>query len=95
MPFEAGVSGNPAGRPKNAKRFGEALDRAIAQDEGKQLRKAAESLLNLAANGEMSAIKELADRLDGKSHQSMDIGNPDGTSIFSGIERVILKHDQT
>ena len=93
MPWEPGQSGNPEGA-KKYKRFSDALDRAIAQDDSKRLRKAAENLLDMAADGELQAINALADRLDGKPHQSTDVGNPDGTALFAGIERVILKHDK-
>lgn len=71
MPFKPGESGNPDGRPKDYK-FLAALNRAIAQDEGKKLRSAAEKLLALASAGEPWAVKELADRLDGKPKQSVD-----------------------
>ena len=93
MPWKAGESGNPGGRLKE-KQFLAALQRAIAADDGVQLRKAAEQLLKCAANGEGWAIKELADRLDGKAHQSVDMSNPDGTPLFSAIERVIIEPKQ-
>lgn len=50
-----------------------ALTRALAQDNGMRLRKAAEQLLDLAAAGEPWAVKEIADRLDGKSVQAVDL----------------------
>lgn len=61
--------GAPAGNQNAAKSrlFYGALQRAIAQDDGVRLRKAAEKLLTLAAEGEAWAVKELADRLDGKA----------------------------
>ena len=51
---------------------------ALAQDEAdttrpSRLRKAAEALLGAAAAGDISAIKELGDRLDGKVAQAMTI----------------------
>ena len=64
---------NAAGR-KN-KLFNSALLRAIAQDDqgdANRLRQAAEKLLTLAAQGEQWAVKELADRLDGKPNQTVD-----------------------
>jgi hypothetical protein len=65
------------GQPGNnnatkSKPFWSAIDRAIAQDNGKKLREAAEKLLSAAAAGEQWAVKELGDRLDGKAHQSID-----------------------
>jgi hypothetical protein len=73
------------------KPFREALDRAIKQDDGKRLRKAAERLLTMAASskkGDTRAIKELADRLDGKSVQPL--------SGFDGgdIKVTLLKGDE-
>ena len=64
------------GQPGNdnatkAKPWRNALDRALAQDDGKKLRSAAEKLLSEAANGEGWAIKELGDRLDGKAIQEV------------------------
>ena len=56
---------------RKTKPFWHALDRAIAQEDGKRLRDAAEKLLNFAAAGEEWAIKELGDRLDGKCAQAV------------------------
>lgn len=52
--------------------FWSAIDRAIAQEDGKRLREAAEKLLDAAAAGEQWAVKELGDRLDGKAIQQID-----------------------
>ena len=87
MPFQPGVSGNPSGRQAN-KPFAEALKRAIAQNDAKKLRAIAEKLLEKAAEGEGWAIKELADRLDGKAHQS--ISGPEGGAVLAVIERRIV-----
>ena len=64
MAFE---KGNKLGA--KGKLFDQALKRAIAQDDGKRLREAAETLLSLAAQGEAWAVRELADRLDGRPAQ--------------------------
>lgn len=74
MVFRPGQSGNPKGNPR-AKKFNAALERAITQDDGDRVRAAAEKLLDLAVAGEAWAIKELADRLDGKALQSTDINH--------------------
>ena len=67
--FVPGQSGNEGN--KKPKRFYDALHRAIAQDNGDMLRLAALSLLKQASEGEGWAIKELADRLDGKAVQAI------------------------
>ena len=66
------MSGAPIGN-KNAQKgriWNDQLRKAIAQDDGKRLRASVEQLLNLASNGEPWAIKELADRLDGRPKQT-------------------------
>ena len=68
MPFQPG---NKHG--SKSKAFDQALRRAIAQDNGERLRQAAESLLTAAADGQPWAINQLADRLDGKPGQSVDV----------------------
>jgi hypothetical protein len=72
MPFEKGNQLGAKGRL-----FDGALKRAIAQDDGKRLREAAEKLLTMASQGEAWAIKELADRLDGKSQQNVSVERKD------------------
>ena len=71
MAWKPGQSGNPDG-PVKQKKFLGALERAIAQDSGESLRKAALALLNNAASGEPWAIQMLADRLDGKPKQETE-----------------------
>ena len=83
MTFVPGRSGNPGGRPKS-KPFKEALlMEALAAERGEKcyakkgsLRWNARQLLN---KGEVPAIKEIADRLDGKVTQG--ISGPNGGPI--------------
>ena len=90
MPFEPGKAGNPEGSAPR-KIWIAALNRAIAQDDGVRLRAAAEKLLDMAAVGDISALKELGDRLDGKPAQALvHAGDPDGAPIASKIELVIV-----
>jgi len=72
--------------------FNDALRRAIAQDDGKRIRDAAEKLLDLAAEGTPWAVRELADRTDGKSAQSLLVANPEGDEFrtVTRIENVII-----
>jgi hypothetical protein len=66
------MAGAPFGNNNATKNklWSDTLRRAIAQDSCDRVRQAAERLLDEAAKGEPWAIKELADRLDGKSVQS-------------------------
>ncbi len=65
------MRGAPIGNSnaQKGKVWNDALRRAIASDHGARVLKAAHRLLDDAANGEPWAIKELADRLDGKPQQ--------------------------
>jgi len=70
--------------------WNDALRRAIVQDDGLRLRKAAEKLLDKAADGEAWAVKEIADRLDGKAAQDVkleaDINIHTLAEVLSAIE---------
>ncbi len=70
--WKPGQSGNPSGARREQK-FRAALDRAIIQDDGKRLREAAEALLNSASQGLPWAIAMLADRVDGKADQNINV----------------------
>ena len=65
------MRGAPIGNTnaQKGKVWNDALRRAIASDQGARVLKAAQRLLDEASNGESWAIKELADRLDGKAIQ--------------------------
>lgn len=76
------TKGNRYGRETQP--FIDAVRRAIAQDDGKRLRAIAERLIDLAVEGEAWAVRELADRLDGKAKQSVEIahtGDPRGLTL--------------
>lgn len=57
---------------KNNRLWRETLRRVAAQSPEK-LRAIAEALYNKAADGDVAAIKEIGDRLDGKALQSVDL----------------------
>lgn len=99
-PFQPGQSGNPAGRPKS-KPFKEALDRAIKAagegEDGLSLDDIAKALLVKAKTGDVPAIKELAERYDGKVAQAVIGGDEDDPPIstVTRIELVALKPDDS
>jgi hypothetical protein len=82
----------PIGNKNAAKSrmFEQALHRAIAQDDGKRVRQAAENVLDKAADGEIWAIQMLADRLDGKPSQTIVGGGENGEFEFTKIVREIV-----
>ena len=85
--------GAPIGNQNGAKGrlWNDALRMAIAQDDRVRVRKAVEKLLDLAAEGEPWAIKELADRLDGKPVQQTVLENSDGSPLLAGIQVTFVK----
>lgn len=87
------AGGAPLGNQNAAKGrlWNDALRMAIAQDDRSRIRKAIEKLLDLAAEGEPWAIKELADRLDGKPVQQTVLENSDGSPLLSGIQVTFVK----
>lgn len=83
MKFQPGQSGNPGGRPKS-KPFKDALMmEALAAERGEKCYAKKGSLRwnarQLLIKGEVAAIREIADRLDGKVTQG--ISGPDGGPI--------------
>jgi hypothetical protein len=72
MAFEPGQTGNPNGQPKWVKPWREAIRRAIARREETDphaLERLADRLIQKVDEGDVSAIKEFGDRIDGKVAQ--------------------------
>lgn len=82
-----------AGRPPNEKTFANMLRVAIkeAHEDGKdRLRAVADALVVKAMTGDVPAIRELADRLDGKAMQQVELTG-DGENPVLVIERRIVR----
>ena len=83
MPWQPGQSGNPEGARIKARRFGAMLERVLTQEDLKpeeqhRLRLAVEKLVQKAADGDIPSMQMLADRLDGKPAQQVQLqGDPD------------------
>lgn len=73
-----------------AKPWADAIRRAIARREetgsGADLNRLAESLLDKAAEGDMAALKELGDRLDGKSAQAVTVSGDEEAPLKAYIK---------
>jgi hypothetical protein len=68
-----------------------ALEKRSKLEQKEALDDLAEALLRKAADGDMGALKELGDRLDGKPAQTVDVGNADGKPFRTEcIERRIV-----
>lgn len=85
-----------AGRPPKEKSFANMLNIAIkeAHDEGRdKLRAVADKLVELAVGGDIQAIKEVADRLDGKVPQGIIGGDENDPPVVTEVRRVIVRHN--
>lgn len=76
------MAGAPEGNENssvNNRLWANTIKRAIAQSDADRLRRIAEKLLDSAEEGNLGAIKELGDRLDGKAPQA--ITGADGGAV--------------
>ena len=82
--FKPGESGNPAGRPRKlmTEAYRRALERKIAGDpQGRSYADAvAEKMISLGLKGDVRAVAEVSNRIDGLPQQSVSLG-VDGTGI--------------
>ena len=87
-----------AGRPPKEKSFANMLNIAIKEaiegTDKTKLRAVADALVAKGMEGDVTAIKEIADRLDGKVPQAV-VGDDEGDPInmIARIERVIVRPD--
>ncbi len=76
MTWKKGQSGNPNGRAKD-KIWGDAIrvavNEAFEDGDQKKLRVLADKLVEKALSGDITAMKEIGDRLDGKAAQSVEM----------------------
>jgi len=89
-------SNNPVGAPignKNAtknKPFLDAMRRALAQNPQK-IGRIVDKILDQAEAGEAWAVKEVADRLDGKAVQANTLEDADGNNLVTSLEVRFVK----
>jgi hypothetical protein len=73
---------------KDNRVWGKTVRKLAVQEDYKRIHKVAEALFRKAEDGDVSAIKELGDRIDGKSMQEIS-GNSDApitVIVKTGIE---------
>jgi hypothetical protein len=71
------------------------LRRVLVQEEAIRLRNVTEALVAKAESGDVSAIKEVFDRIDGKSVATQELTGPDGSNLPSGIGILFVKPDDS
>mgnify|MGYP003110318975 CR=1 FL=1 len=75
--LDAGSKPGANNKHKN-KLWKETLNRAVLAKDGEALRRIADALIDKAGQGDVAAIKELGDRIDGKVINEIDMnGNVD------------------
>ncbi len=93
-PFKPGQSGNPAGRPKSLT-LSEAYRRELAKiDESDPLKRThaevlAAKMIFKASKGDVAALKEIADRVEGKAKQTITLTTDRREQVERAIERMI------
>jgi hypothetical protein len=75
---------------KNNRLWAETIKRVVIQGDGETLRRVAETLIQKAQEGDIAAIRELGDRLDGKSVATTELSGTDGAPmmvrVITGID---------
>lgn len=66
---------------KNNRLWADTIRRACIQADGAKLRAIADKLIEKAAEGDIQAIKELGDRLDGKATQALEHSGEVGLQV--------------
>jgi len=94
-PWPKGVSGNPGGRPK-MKPVTEELERLLQQEAPEKNGQTwaaliAEALVRRAANGDVQAIAEVANRLEGRPAQAVSL---DVNPLDNLAERIAVARRQ-
>lgn len=75
---------------KNNRLWANTIKRALIQSDSDRLRRIAEKLIEKAEEGDLHAMREIGDRLDGKPAQTI-VGDEDRPlTIFQKVERVIV-----
>ncbi len=88
------MAGNANSGRKQEKPFRDALRLELAKlqdDDQRGLRKIARSLIENAESGDLQAIKELADRVDGKVPQAISGDDENPLTMVHRIERHIVR----
>lgn len=95
-------AGAPVGNQngKRGKAWADAVRRAIrekyeGEDYEAKLAQLAKKLIEAADAGDMSALKEVGDRLDGKPSQSIDVGSDPDRPLVQKIVREIVRPPDT
>jgi hypothetical protein len=100
-PFQKGKSGNPGGLPQGTPKVTLALMRLLRSNPDEvftpksRAEEIAYALYQKAANGDVSAIRELSDRTEGKSPATVNLNADDKTLRYRQLaERLATKYNK-
>ena len=84
------MAGRPKGSENKDKPFRQALEMQLAAKGAdlKALRKIADTVIKAAERGEQWAVDQIANRLDGRPHQSMDMTHDASNEIKALLETI-------
>lgn len=91
-------AGAPLGNKNSTKSkrlFGETIKRIVHQSEGKIAEKIAWALINKASEGDIGAIKEFADRVEGKAVATNELTGADGGDVIIKVVTGIDDSDES
>jgi len=94
-PKGAGAPTGNINSSKDNRLWTNTIRRAVLQSDAERLRRIAEALLNKAEEGDMTAIKEMGDRLDGKAVAITELSGPDGGAIPISVGLDFVKANRT
>ena len=80
------TNGNAGNRLGNRKPWSRALDTEVLQNPN-LLRRLARKTFAMALKGDIDAIKEIGNRLDGKAVQASEVSVTGGVAMFQGMSR--------
>ena len=89
------MAGAPKGNQnavKDNRIWGNAIRKAVMQRNGDKLRTLADKLIDRAAEGDIAAMKELGDRLDGRPAQTTIVQGDNDKPLVSRIEVALVNN---
>jgi hypothetical protein len=99
MAWKKGETGNPTGRGNAERPWREAIQRAVkrrleGKDSPQALDKLADAIVSAGLAGDIAALREIGDRLDGKPAQGVTVSGDDNLSpIRTSLEVMFVKAD--
>ena len=80
---------------KNNRIWANTIRKLAIQEDYKRIHVIAEKLFEKAAEGDLGAMKEVGDRLDGKAVAVQELTGADGKDLPSGIGIIFVKPDDS